>query len=316
VQRSLHIVAACTELKSRPVPVERRLRTYIGRNGSASVSRWWRVLAAVDDAERVTATQLYQGPYWSSVIELCRTTADAGWRVQLSIASAGFGLVPASTRVSSYAATFTPGHADSVPDQGFSSRHLANRTWWRELNAHNPSGPRVGELSGLIDRARDAYLIVVGSPWYVGALAADLRAVMGRIGPDRIAIVTSQLPMDASDLEPSWLPSMARLQQVVGGGISSLHPRVARELMRSVSPTQFETRTARAVLSRLNAGLVPTPRIQRSKSTPIEVLDFIRGRLSQTPGASATALLREFRDKGRAFEQRRFHDVYQEAKRS
>ena len=73
------------------------------------------------------AIDLYAGEHWDVARRLANLS-DADTSVELWVCSAGYGLIPASAPSAPYAATFTPGNADSVPDgaEGASA-------WWNAL---------------------------------------------------------------------------------------------------------------------------------------------------------------------------------------
>jgi hypothetical protein len=142
---------------------------------SPIIKRWWNALSSSPSRDWVAAGELYRGPYWSTVLKLRDMAAQRGWRVKLWIASAGFGLVPASARVVSYSATFAPGHADSVQDTEPEGRHASNRKWWTAVSKKRLRGVAKRDLSRVSGIRRDAVVMVLGSPWYIGALADDLR---------------------------------------------------------------------------------------------------------------------------------------------
>jgi hypothetical protein len=61
-----------------------------------------------------------------------------------------------------------------------------------------------------------------------------------------------------------------------------------------------------ASIDRVDGGMTPS-RIPRSDN---DVAEFIRTNLAKFPSTSKTRLLQEFRDKGRACEQKRFGAIY------
>ena len=64
-------------------------------------------------------------------------------------------------------------------------------------------------------------------------------------------------------------------------------------------------------LARLLAQQPPLPRYERKKLSDTEVLALIKDGLDQSPGTSASRLLRQIRDAGYACEQRRFGHLFQ-----
>ena len=110
---ALHVIAGCTDRKRLPTPAPLRLGSLHGSAGSDRFAVWWRTLER-DRSPTRPAAELYAGDHWSVIRELPGLGAKDGLTVRLWVASAGYGLVPADAPLRSYAATFTPGHADSV----------------------------------------------------------------------------------------------------------------------------------------------------------------------------------------------------------
>jgi hypothetical protein len=104
------------------------------------------------------------------------------------------------------------------------------------------------------------------------------------------------------------VPADARLQAFLGGTRQALNIRIAAHLL-SVGIR------SRAIATRHLAQLLeeqpPIPRYERKKLSDAEILDLIKDGLARSPGASASPLLRQFRDAGFACEQGRFGRLHQ-----
>src|SRR5688572_4015838 len=107
---TLHIVASCTDSKTVSPVV--RLGDVRRAALDARYAAWREALKHT--TSRFPAEHLYKGGYWSVVRSLPAVAQRAGWRADLWISSAGYGVVPRDKRVVAYSATFARGHADSV----------------------------------------------------------------------------------------------------------------------------------------------------------------------------------------------------------
>src|SRR5262245_5045531 len=104
-------------------------------------------------AERVAIEGLYAGEHWSVVRSLARPTAGLGAKVRVWVCSAGYGLLTWDSRAAPYAATFTPGQADSVDRIGRAGdTESAAQDWWKHLGSWE--GPTPGAPRSVTDLVR------------------------------------------------------------------------------------------------------------------------------------------------------------------
>ena len=96
-------------------------------------------------------------------------------KIELWVASAGYGLVHIDDQLEPYAATFATRNADSItrPDSGSSPPSDA-AYWWRRLSERNRFSGRPESLRSLARQFPHAPLVVALSGSYVRAVKRDL----------------------------------------------------------------------------------------------------------------------------------------------
>lgn len=305
-----HVIAACTDRKRLPVPPRRRMRNVRVHDLDRRFEAWRRVLSGFP-ALTTDAANMYRGDHWSIARELPQTASARGWQVRLWVASAGYGLIPASATIASYSATFTPGHPDSVAIHDTAAWREGVRRWW-QLQGSVPGPDLVAprSIAHLATTAPDA-LVVIASDVYVDAMEDDLQAARNALtDAERLTIVSGK-PRRKTALSSNWVETDARLRQVLGGAVGSLHARVTRHLLTTLDPAGFSTAAAREATLRLLASAPPLPVYDRAPSTDYEVAAFIKRALRCAPTARHTPLLREYRASGRQCEQRRFRMIFE-----
>lgn len=104
------------------------------------------------------------------------------------------------------------------------------------------------------------------------------------------------------------LPCDARLQAIVGGALVALNARVARKLFAE-PPAEWTFDAARARLAEWLAAAPVREHVARRGMDDEEIVGSIPRELTLAP-ASASALLRDFRDRGLACEQKRFARLF------
>lgn len=299
----LHIIVTCTDRKTARVPPQLRLRDVPGGELRKRARGWVERLATEVAIPTVPATDLYAGEHWTRAraLPVLATAAQA----QLWACSAGYGLIPTGALVRPYAATLSPGHADSVP-----GGRTGAATWWEAIASWQ--GPAPGQprtFCELVKSDSSAAFLLVLSATYLQACEADIEAAGAVADPDRFMIVSAGTRAVHS-LGQWLLPASARLQAHVGGTRQVLNVRIAEELLKG----QFTNRTAATEhLEDLSHRYPHIERYDRQKfSGDADVIEWIRTEYSVGRGASASRMLRALRDSGRACEQHRFSRLHRQ----
>jgi hypothetical protein len=296
---TIHVVVTCTNRKTRTVPAHLSLAHVHATNVVQQAAKWITRLGREQADSGVPARDLYAGEHWT----IARGLPDYGGtheKVYLWACSAGYGLIPASAPIHPYAATFAPGHADSVPgDPGH---------WWRTLSEWE--GPEPGQprtIVALTQAYPDALFMLMLSPPYLRACHNDIRAAITKAShPDSFLLISAgtRRPGDLGDI---FLPADARLQSCLGGTRQALNVRVGERLLKERIRSRID---AANYLNELLQAQPPLMRYDRKNLSDEEVISLIMDGLARSPGASASRLLREFRDSGYACEQGRFGELY------
>jgi hypothetical protein len=103
------------------------------------------------------------------------------------------------------------------------------------------------------------------------------------------------------------VPADARLQAFLGGTRQALNARIAAHVLAAGITGRAE---AVRYMTRLLDAQPPVRRYERKQLTDEEVTKMITCRLAESPGTSASWMLREFRDTGHACEQSRFAKLH------
>lgn len=313
---TVHIVASCADRKRTGLTPEVQLRSIRGREPEERLERWWSALSA-QGGSRIAARDLYVGPYWSTVRDLPKLDARRGLNTHMWVASAGYGLVPESAAIRPYSATFRANVADSVVRSDDARRGFRAKMWWEGL-ARKPllgwKGPR--RISALAKKDPRASILVIGSAGYISAMEDDLMGVLEVHGSsERLVIVSGDPGVCRDELRASWVESNARLQPRVGGSLPALHARVAREILNEAPRFGLRASALKARWARISERSPELTKPVRTPSSDDDVKSFIRESLHKDPSLKHTRLLRELRSGGRACEQARFRDLFQQVVR-
>lgn len=295
----LGAVVPCTDSKAAG-PVHAAIRD-LGADTPLpdAPDRWCRLLE--QGTPCCSARELYKGPGWTASVRLVdalQTAAELDWR----IISAGYGLLHPDQPVVRYAATFLAGHADSVP--GAAQGPDATGDWWVQLNRLRSQPQPLARLAEQVEG-----LVVAASATYVDAVGHEL--------------------VEVAQLVPTVVFCSGRPRDPA---VAALVPRFDRRLREGNDPfvrggdVGFNQRVAARCTELLGPNVVDRPRVDevlavameregplkhgRQSASDAAVMAFINAALTVDPSVSRTALLRRWRDRGRACEQGRFRELY------
>lgn len=315
------LVVACTNGKSsRPAARLGRIRRRIRGATTKSVFEAWSM--ELDDRVegRVRADELYSGVAWAAARAVGdavrRLSPDAGcW-----VLSAGYGLIHWDQLLLPYAATFSPGHVDSVGAQDPDAYRETNAQWWHYLTAWRPQGhegPRsFRTLATVVDRA-----MIVMSPRYLDAAADDIAkaaaslsscvVVSGGLRPTH-PLAEYSIPFDKRLREAE---SVTGAERLLDASDMSLNQRLAEHLVVELGADAFDLQEARRyVRAAMQSRRPPRSYKHRVSASDEEVAAFVESALLEDPEAAKTPLLRAWRQQGRQCEQKRFGRIYEETR--
>jgi len=309
----LNIVVSCSDRKRLSVPVSLRARAISNLPLKQRFERWWTRLSETRERS-VQAQDLYMGDHWQICRSLPAMAEAKGFRPQLWVTSAGYGLIAADALLHPYSATFAAGQLDTVVTADEGSEGL--RKWWALLAERQ--GPFKGAPRTLAEVVRSAprgNVLLVCSPTYVRALTDDLlEAVDEMADRDQFLIVTSPSSLSPA-LQAQAIPSEGRLRGLVGGALPSLHARVARRILGEIRRSRLSAPDIRTRYQALLRRTPELPRHDRIAMTDAEVHRYIRASLTLRPTLAHSPMLRQLRASGHACEQERFRTLFREATR-
>lgn len=312
----LVVATTCSDRKASIAKRRVHLREVPRDLSGRERARRWAARLKKAEGGRDSADVLYQGDHWVTSKNTFDAAVEAGFRAELWVISAGYGLYPAEAPVAAYAATFTPGHEDSVaPDRlNRSTRAEYLTAWWHAVAQHMPVlGARARTFADLARQDRSVRVLVVSGQSYLDAITDDLleAASIVRSTDQLVVVSTGANGRRHHPLAAHLLPVDARFQHEVGGTRSALNARIAAWLMEGVLDARgFGFDYCRRKVERAAARLPEAPTYNRTPMTDAQVKRWIRTNKRQMDRPSATAMLRLFRDSGLACEQKRFGALY------
>ena len=294
------LVVPCTDNKvgDGPGVALRALDSHLLPDDLAS--EWVDRIAAAPSL--VSARALYKGPGWSASLNLVDALGATEATVRWRILSAGYGLLHPDQPATRYSATFTAGRADSIP--GAADGPAATSRWWRLINQARRQPQPLLRFADQVDG-----LLVVASATYVEAIGHELAAAAKQVPT---VVFCAGRPRDpaVAALAPRFDRRLREGDEAfVRGGDVGFNQRVATRCVELLGPEVIDRARVDRVLAAAMDREGPV-RHGRRVASDATVMAFIDAALAVDPSTSRTALLRHWRDRGRACEQGRFRTLY------
>jgi hypothetical protein len=284
-RQKLTIIVTCTDRKSATPDDELMVRNLPKGQVSARAQVWREGLARA--TVRRPLIDLYGGETWSQVRALAIEAKRLGYEPTMFVASAGLGLQHVSTPAPAYAATFSPGHADSV-----GTSLSESQTWWGAL-PHADAAPEARAIWVL----SEAYSRVVGQQLLEDTAPSDLLVFGG-----------------SKEISDSVrVPSDRELRRALGGTVTSLNVRSATQWLSLSNGEDPFTSAARDKWRTWSHEVRHREVFDRKPMSDPAVVAFISELRVRQPSISKTGALKVLREAGMACEQRRFSTLFQQA---
>jgi hypothetical protein len=187
--------------------------------------------------------------------------------------------------------------------------HSVATTWWSLLGAQEPLGSTT--FAGLAQTHGAA--VIVASTTYLRAVSRDLIDA-SRKGLQVVVYSGTAEPLGI--LEPLVVRFDARARSVVPASDARASADFVAYIVTRLAEEALDVRAAQRFVFSLLEGQEPPSRPRGLSASPDEVRAFISEQLANDPSLKKSPLLRRWRDQGRAFEQKRFGELFEEIKRN
>lgn len=274
-------------------------------SSSVLVNSWCNALnEAISTSATVCAGDLYKGGHWATAKAILNE-----YPIDLWVLSAGLGLLHHKDNVVPYKATFAVGYDESIPlySQEYVGKSF-HRTWWKEITTRSIfKSKHPTSIVDLMKENKKDYYIICGSPDYINAIELDIINGIEYLvdAKKQLLIITSKKINDR--LTAYLFKTNQNMAQWLRCNMLMLNISVAKYIVKKFTSNQLNN------LNELSEKLVkelkelPEREIKKGiRRSPEEVKSFILKLMDQHPGISATHALREFRDSGNSFEEKRF----------
>ena len=307
--RTVNLIVTCSSRKARQPDSHRLVRNLPKAPIGKRAAHWIEALSTAPQSSWSPAAELYQGEHWSVVRQLIQSRPDEGaWRTRVWIASAGCALISPEMLIPSYGATFSPRDPDSV---GRTS--VDRRAWWTAVSQNLPAeDSNARSVADVAKRYPEDPILVAASPEYLDAMADDLSSAREALTERILLTILCRRGTLPRALETSKVYLSAQISSTLGGTLSSMNARVLLWLVNSGAESLAQPDVA-ALISQLVTSSPARPVHNRARATDQEIVSHITQCLGADRQVSGSKALRQFRDAGRAAEQKRFQSLFRAA---
>lgn len=272
---------------------------------SVLVDSWCNAVnEAISTSVTVCAEDLYKGGHWATAKSILNN-----YPVDLWVISAGLGLLHHKDNVVPYKATFAVGYDESIPL--YSHEYVGKsfyRTWWKEItNRSIFKSNHPTSILDLMKKKKKDYYIICGSPDYINAIELDIINGLEYLvdAKKQLLIITSRKINDR--LVAYLFKTNQNMAQWLKCNMLMLNISVAKYIVKEFTSKQLSDLNELSINILDELKELPVREVKKgTRRSPEEVKDFILKLMQQNPGMSATRALREFRDSGNSFEEKRF----------
>ncbi len=269
------------------------------------VNSWCNALnEAISTSATVCVEDLYKGGHWATAKAILNN-----YPIDLWVLSAGLGLLHHKDNVVPYKATFAVGYDESIPlySQEYVGKSF-HRTWWKEVTNRSVfKSKHPTSILDLMKKNKKDYYIICGSPDYINAIELDIINGLEYLldAKKQLLIITSK--KINGRLITHLFKTNKNMAQWLKCNMLMLNISVAKYIVKEFTSKQLIdlNEFSKDLFEELKE--LPEREIKKGiRRSPEEVKSFILKFLQQKPDLSATHALREFRDSGNSFEEKRF----------
>lgn len=273
------------------------------------VDSWCNALnEAISTSATVSTEDLYKGGHWATAKSILND-----YPIDLWVLSAGLGLLHYKDNVVPYKATFAVGYDESIPlySQEYVGKSF-HRIWWKEItNRSIFKSKHPTSILDLMKENKKDYYIICGSPSYINAIELDIIHGLEYLvdAKKQLLIITSKKINDR--LTTYFFKTNQNMAQWLKCNMLTLNISVAKYIVKEFTSKQLSD--LNEFSQNLFEELKELPRCEVKKGvrrSPDEVKSFILKVMMKNPGISATHALREFRESGNSFEEKRFRTEF------
>lgn len=299
----INIISSCTNGKKHPPLKKLKIANIESSLYLDDIIDIWSSNISNLDEPIYEASQLYKGSTWQTTLKTHKVLST-NFNSSLYVASAGYGLIHAQTKISSYDCTFSSSTINSISKFAVHKNQNANVLWWNRINKFDISS-----------FSNDSLFFIVLPYEYLYATQDTIKLLIEKF-KENVFIFVANKNTIPDFMQQNIIKFDSRFNSFQTGIISNMLQRavlwlsneiINNNLLLSHKVLQQHIET---VMKPYKAFNMPV----RSKLTEEEIRDKVKQMIIKKKISSATKGLKTFRNAGFACEQKRFGKIFKEVK--
>lgn len=299
----INIISSCTNSKKH-IPSDSLKIAYFKSSIHLldAINLWNKNIESTKEAT-YEANTLYKGNAWQATLNTNKVLS-AKFNTNLYIASAGYGLIHAKTKICSYDSTFASSTINSINKFVVPTNQNANIEWWNGINKFDMSS-----------FSNDSLFFIVLPYEYLYAAQDTIKFLIEKF-KENVFIFVANKNTIPDFMQQNIIKFDSRFNSFQTGIISNMLQRavlwLSNEIIDKNLPLSHKElqQHIETVMKPYKAFNMPV----RSKLTEEEIRDKVKQMIIKEKISSATKGLKIYRNAGFACEQKRFGKIFKEVK--
>jgi len=297
----IEIISSCTNSKTKIADKTLTIEYYNKEKNLDEIIKIWKDTIRKNKFDKYKTTNLYKGIGWRATLNTYNFFSDH-YEAELYIASAGYGLIHHSTKISSYNATFAPRTLNSI--EKFNQEKTSNIKWWDSINSF-----QVDSFSN------DSYIFVILPHNYLIATQNFIKKLIKQHGK-RVFIFRANQNEPLSFMQEYTVEFDLRFNSYQTGTLSSLLARavlwLSKEIIEHNIP--FEHHLFQEHIEKTMKNYTQYKMPKREQLSEEKLIKKIENMIANDGIISASKGLKKLRESGIACEQKRFGSLFKKVK--
>ncbi|HIP41050.1 MAG TPA: hypothetical protein EYG90_00880 [Campylobacterales bacterium] len=297
----IEIISSCTNSKTKMPDKTLTIEYYNKEKSLDEIIIIWKNIIKENEFNKYVTTDLYKGIGWRATLNTYNLFTDY-YETELYIASAGYGLIQHSMKISSYDATFTPRTLNSI--EKFNKDKISNIKWWDNINTF--------QVDSFSD---ESYIFVILPHNYLIATQNFIKKLIKKHGK-RVFIFRANQNEALSFMKKYTVEFDLRFNSYQTGTLSSLLSRsvlwLSKEIVEYKIPFEHHLFQEHIENKMKNYPQYKMPK--REQLSEEKLIEKIEKMISNDAITSASRGLKKLRESGIACEQKRFSSLFKKVK--
>ena len=295
------ILSSCTNSKTKKADETLTIQYYSHKIHFHTVIEQWNESIEKSKHQKYLSTELYKGVGWKATIDTYKVLSMYD-KIELYIASAGYGLISYKNKIASYDATFAPRTPNSIDK--FRQDKKSNIEWWDNINQFSVE-----------NFSKDSFFFIILPHNYLIATQNFIKEMIEKYGK-KVFIFRATQNKALPFMQEYTVEFDLRFNSFQTGTLSSLLSRAVLWLSQEIVEYKipFEHHLFQNHIEEKMKNYTHYKMPKREQISEEELIKKIKNMITNEGITSASKGLKRLRESGIACEQKRFGTLFKKVK--